>query len=53
LSPALNAWVFAQDEGRCLRIADDEACRSLWLTSEETALRRVAELEAELARAKH
>jgi Uma2 family endonuclease len=60
LSPTLDAWVFAQDEGRCLRIADDETCRSLWQTSEEAertakeaALRRVAELEAELARAKH
>ena len=73
LSPALGAWVFAPDEGRRLRIADDEACLSLWLTSEEAeraakdaeraakdaeraakdaALRRVAELEAELARAK-
>jgi Uma2 family endonuclease len=55
LSPVLNAWAFAQDEGRRLRIADDEACTSIWLTSEEAeraakeaALRRVAELEAEL-----
>jgi Uma2 family endonuclease len=67
LSPFLNAWAFAEDEGRRLRIADDEACCSHWLTSEEAeraekeaeraakeaALRRVAELEAELARAKH
>jgi Uma2 family endonuclease len=60
LSPALNAWVFAQNEGRRLRIADDEQCDSLWLTSEEAervekqaALARVAELEAELARTKH
>jgi Uma2 family endonuclease len=53
LSPFLNAWAFAADEGHRLRISDDEACRSLWLTSEEAALRRVAELEAELARAKH
>jgi hypothetical protein len=51
-SPALGAWAFTENEGRRLRIADDASCRSLWLTSEEAALRRVAELEAELGRAK-
>jgi hypothetical protein len=58
----LNAWVFAVDEGRRLRIADDRNGTSWWRTAEEAeraakeaeraakeaALARVAELEAEL-----
>ena len=31
-SAALDAWVFAVDEGRALRIADDEAGTSWWAT---------------------
>jgi hypothetical protein len=57
-SPALNAWVFPADGGRRLRIADDSAGTSVWLSAEEieraakeAALNRVRELEAELARA--
>jgi Uma2 family endonuclease len=70
LSPALNAWALVSEPGHRLRIADDAAGASLWLTNEEAeraarqveraaahaeraekeaALRRVAELEAELA----
>jgi Uma2 family endonuclease len=52
-SPVLGAWVFAVDEGRRLRIADDEQGTSWWLTpteaeraAKEAALARVAELEA-------
>jgi Uma2 family endonuclease len=45
-SPAINAWLVVVDEGRRLRIADDEASTSFWMTAEEAALARVAELEA-------
>jgi len=51
----LSAWVFAVDEGRRLRIADDREGTRWWHTAEEAeraakeaALARVAELEAEL-----
>ena len=46
----LGAYWIAVDEERRLRISDDPEGRNLWLTREEAALRRVAELEAELAR---
>jgi Uma2 family endonuclease len=49
-SEALGGWLVVTDEGKRLRIADDEQAIRLWPTSEEAALRRVAELEAELAR---
>ncbi len=62
-SPALGAWLFAVDEGRRLRIADDRDGTSWWHTAEEAeraakeaertakeeALARIAELEAKLA----
>jgi Uma2 family endonuclease len=48
-SEAIGAWVFAIDEGRSLAIADDEAGTSWWMTVEEEALGRVAELTARLA----
>jgi hypothetical protein len=62
LSPAVGGWLMAVDEGRRLRIADDEALTSWWMTQEETeraakeaeraakeaALVKVAELEAQL-----
>lgn len=55
-SPALDAWVFAVDEGRRLRIADDREGTRWWETAEEAeraakeaALARIAELEARLA----
>jgi Uma2 family endonuclease len=62
-SRAIDAWVFAVEEGRSLAIADDEAGTRWWMTPEEmeraekeraraekdTALRRIAELEAQLA----
>ena len=58
-SPALGAWLIATDEGRKLRIADDETATSFWLTTEEVeraakeaALARIAELEAKLAQSK-
>ena len=44
-SPALDAWLVPVDEGRRLRIADDEAATRLWMTAEEHAAARVAELE--------
>lgn len=63
-SPYLDAWVFAVNEGRRLRIADDAAGTVWWLTAEERErtekerertenerLRaRLAELEAQLAK---
>jgi Uma2 family endonuclease len=56
-APAVDAWLFAVSEGRSLRIARDEAGNDWWMTGEEAeraakdeALRRVAELEARLAR---
>lgn len=55
-SPSLGAFLVVTDEGRKLRIADDEAATSFWLTAEEAersakeaALARIAELEAALA----
>jgi Uma2 family endonuclease len=62
-SKAIDAWVFAVEEGRSLAIADDEAGTRWWMTPEEmeraekekeraekdAALRRIAELEAQLA----
>ncbi len=47
-SPGLGAWLFAVDEGRRLRIADDREGTSFWPTGEESARARIAELEAEL-----
>ncbi|MEM9460439.1 MAG: Uma2 family endonuclease [Myxococcota bacterium] len=49
-SDALDAWIFAVDEGRSLRIADDEAGTSWWTTREEAAELR-AERFAEKLRA--
>lgn len=63
-SPFLKAWIVPTEEGRRLRIADDEAAASVWLTAAEeasrareaeraakdAALARVAELEALLAK---
>jgi Uma2 family endonuclease len=34
-SPTLGAWLVATDEGRKLRIADDESATSFWMTAEE------------------
>ena len=62
-SPLLGAWLVATDEGRRLRVADDELATRFWLTAEEAeraakeaecaakeaALARIAELEAQLA----
>ena len=62
-SPYLRAWLFAVDEGRKLRVADDRAGTRWWPTGEEaeraakeaeraakeTALAKIAELEAKLA----
>jgi Uma2 family endonuclease len=45
-SPYLDAWVFAVNEGRRVRIADDEAGSRWWLTAEE---RERAERERERA----
>jgi hypothetical protein len=50
-SPALEAYFMVVDEGQKLRISSDEAGLQWWLTSEEVALARVAELEALLAKA--
>ncbi|MCL2779752.1 MAG: Uma2 family endonuclease [Polyangiaceae bacterium] len=64
-SPTLNAYFIAVDEGLKLRISDDEAGLQWWLTGEEVerkakeaervakeaALARIAELEAQLAKA--
>jgi len=64
-SNQLRAWVFADERGE-FGIADDEACTIRWLTAEQSsraeaeaarsderaARKRVAELEAELARLK-
>lgn len=49
-SAALRGWVFAVNEGRRIRIADDAAGTRWWETAEEAARARVAELEAELRR---
>lgn len=55
-SPTLGAYLVATDEGRELRLADDEDATSFWRTAEESeraakeaALARVAELEASIA----
>lgn len=54
-SEALGAWLFAVNEGRALRIADDEAGTSWWMTNEEAERARAeaerARAEAERARA--
>ena len=61
-SPALDAYLVATDEGRRLRLADDEEATAFWRTAEESeraakeseraakeaALARVAELEASI-----
>ncbi len=54
-SPLLDAWLVVTHEGRKLRLAQDEAGTDFWLTTEEaeraakeTALARIAELEAQL-----
>jgi Uma2 family endonuclease len=63
-SETIGAWLVAVDEGRKLRVADDEAATRFWLTpteaeraakeqeraAKDAALARVAELEAELRR---
>jgi hypothetical protein len=56
-SPAVGGVLVAVDEGRRLRIADDETLTSFWRTPEETeraakeaALAKLAELEAQLRR---
>jgi hypothetical protein len=51
-SPTLGAFLVVTEEGRKLRIADDEDATKFWMTSEEAAVARVAELEAALAAAK-
>lgn len=50
-SPALNAWLFAVDEGRRLRIADDPAGTLWWRTPAEDAYaaRQAALVERESA----
>jgi|RhiMethySRZTD1v2_1073278.scaffolds.fasta_scaffold34704_3 putative restriction endonuclease len=50
-SAVLGAWLHVEGE-KWLRVSDDEAGANQWLTREEAALRRVAELEAELVRLK-
>ncbi len=56
-SATLDAYLVVIDEGRKLRLANDEGAESFWLTFEETeraakddALARIAQLEAELAK---
>jgi hypothetical protein len=49
-SDTLDAWLFAVDEGRKLRMADDAAGTQWWQTEAELAHARVAELERELAK---
>lgn len=58
-SPAVGGWLVAVDEGRKLRIADDEALTSWWMTPEEAeraskdeALAKVAQLEEQLRAAR-
>jgi Uma2 family endonuclease len=55
-SPVMNGYLFAVDEGRSLRLADDREGTAWWRTGEEAeraakeqALQRLAELEARLA----
>lgn len=59
LSPAVGGWLTAVDEGRRLRIADDEALTAWWMTQEEAeraakeaALAKIAELEEQLRAAR-
>lgn len=63
-SPTLNAFLVVTDEGRKLRVAENDTATTFWLTAEEAertakeaernakeaALARVAELEAALAK---
>lgn len=52
-SEALSAWLVVTDNGRRLRVADDEAGAQLWPTSDEELARRdeeLARLRDELAR---
>lgn len=49
LSPLLGAWWTPVEGGQRLGIADDAAGTKTWLTGEQAALQRVAELEAALA----
>ena len=58
-SPLLDAWWQPARERRHLSVSDDAPGRNAWLTGEqservekETALRRIAALEAELARSR-
>lgn len=51
-SPTLDAFLVVTEEGRKLRIAEDEHATRFWSTTEEAAVARVAELEAALAAAK-
>lgn len=57
-SERLDAWLVVTDEGRRLRVADDEEGRALWPSPEEAeraakeaALAEIERLRAELARA--
>ena len=54
-SPTLGAWLIPVDEGRRLRIAEEESATRFWSTAEEAEraekealLARVAELEGRL-----
>jgi Uma2 family endonuclease len=47
--PLLGAWWTPLEGGQRLGIADDDGGTKTWLTVEQAALRRVAELEAALA----
>jgi hypothetical protein len=47
--PLLGAWLTPLEGGQRLGIADDAGGTKTWLTVEQAALRRVAELEAALA----
>jgi Uma2 family endonuclease len=49
-SEALNAWLFAVNEGQSLRIADDEAGTSWWMTREEQERKAKEEAEARAER---
>lgn len=48
-SPVLAAHLVVVDDGWLLRLADDPDGTQLWLTAEEAARARIAELERELA----
>jgi len=47
-SEVLGAHLVVVDEGKQLRLADDAQGERLWLTAEEAARARIAELEAQL-----